>query len=106
MIPVPKVKRVDNRALIDALKRIVTWCEWCGVPKHRSPWPLDPHHIKTRGAGGGDTLDNLVILCRLHHEEAQTYKIHRAALIALTGPRQRDPFWQRVERGEEAACAH
>jgi hypothetical protein len=34
----------------------------------RNP-PSDPHHITTRGAGGGDTKENLVALCREHHNE-------------------------------------
>ncbi len=29
----------------------------------------DPHHLTTRGAGGRDSLDNLVPLCRTHHVE-------------------------------------
>ena len=36
---------------------------------------LDPHHIKTRGAGGGDTRSNLISLCRGHHDMAKTGKI-------------------------------
>lgn len=31
--------------------------------------PSDPHHITTRGAGGGDTYDNVMPLCRKHHTE-------------------------------------
>jgi len=98
MHPVPKVTRIENRTLIDELKRLVRYCEWCGVKALHTHWPLDPHHIKTRGAGGGDTLDNLVILCRPDHDAAQTYKIHRAALIAITGPRVNSPFWQAIAK--------
>lgn len=29
----------------------------------------DPHHVTSRGAGGGDTADNVMPLCRLHHDE-------------------------------------
>lgn len=29
--------------------------------------PVDPHHVKTRGAGGSDLL--AVPLCRVHHVE-------------------------------------
>ncbi len=28
-----------------------------------------PHHVKSRGAGGGDTADNLMPLCAEHHRE-------------------------------------
>jgi 5-methylcytosine-specific restriction endonuclease McrA len=31
--------------------------------------PCDPHHVKTRGSGGGDELSNLMPLCREHHIE-------------------------------------
>jgi predicted restriction endonuclease len=36
-------------------------CEICGFPKS------DPAHIRSVGAGGDDTGDNLLSLCRLHH---------------------------------------
>ena len=36
---------------------------------------LDPHHIKTRGSGGSDAKENLITLCRKHHNEAQERKI-------------------------------
>lgn len=42
----------------------------CAVCSH-SP-PSDPHHIKTRGAGGDDSLENLLSLCRPHHVEIHT----------------------------------
>ena len=28
-----------------------------------------PHHIRTRGAGGGDEAENLLALCTTHHTE-------------------------------------
>lgn len=31
--------------------------------------PSDPHHVTTRGAGGKNTPDNLMPLCRWHHIE-------------------------------------
>lgn len=38
---------------------------------HHECWgPIDPHHTKTRGAGGGD--DTLVPLCRGHHDLVHT----------------------------------
>jgi len=39
-------------------------CMVCG-----SRPPNDPHHLRTRGASGGDELENLVALCRKHHVE-------------------------------------
>lgn len=40
-------------------------CEWPGCT-YRGP--CDPAHIKTRGSGGDDTDENLVSLCRPHHD--------------------------------------
>lgn len=34
---------------------------------------LDPHHILRRSQGGQDTLDNLVTLCRAHHDWVHAY---------------------------------
>lgn len=30
--------------------------------------PCDPHHIHRRSQGGQDTPENLVVLCRAHHD--------------------------------------
>lgn len=38
-------------------------CSACGS------WPSDAHHVTTKGAGGGDTGDNVMPLCRTHHTE-------------------------------------
>jgi hypothetical protein len=43
-------------------------CAACGA----SP-PNDPHHIKTKGSGGGDEPFNLISLCRRHHIEWHHY---------------------------------
>lgn len=37
-------------------------CSACGA------WPTEVHHITSRGAGGDDTVDNCIALCRLHHQ--------------------------------------
>lgn len=39
----------------------------------------EPHHIKTRGSGGGDEESNILYLCRLHHIEA--HKIGQVKFI-------------------------
>ncbi len=41
---------------------------------------IDPHHIKTRGSGGDDTLENLICLCRRHHNMAHHGLITRGKL--------------------------
>ena len=41
---------------------------------------LDPHHIKPRGSGGADTAENVITLCRFHHNRAQENSIRRGEL--------------------------
>lgn len=52
---------VDNEAMQEARERP---CAVCGARA-----PSDPHHLKSRGSGGGDEPDNLLSLCRRHHTE-------------------------------------
>lgn len=40
----------------------------CEVPWCRTRGRLDPHHLVKRSQGGGETEDNIVLLCRAHHE--------------------------------------
>lgn len=44
---------------------------------------LDPHHIKNVGAGGPDTPENTITLCRRHHDDAQSKRIPRAECYAI-----------------------
>lgn len=58
--PVPKEKRIVNKKLLKDKKGV---CEICGkkgqTEKH--------HFLKTKGAGGNDTNENLIELCRMCH---------------------------------------
>lgn len=40
---------------------------------------VDLHHIKSRGAGGRDTVENLIPLCRKHHTMIHQYGLNRMA---------------------------
>lgn len=44
---------------------------------------LDPHHIKSVGSGGKDAVENLITLCRKHHDDAQENKIRRGKLRSI-----------------------
>lgn len=55
-----KKKRIVNKKLIEQIKKMN--CIACG-----SLPPVDADHITTRGAGGDDTEDNLMPLCRKCH---------------------------------------
>ena len=51
--------RIKNKAAMDAVTG--TNCLICFKPS-------DAAHIKSRGAGGDDAHDNLIPLCRWHHQ--------------------------------------
>lgn len=60
-----KKKRLKDRELLDRVKQET--CVAC------DGFPTDPAHVTSRGAGGGDTQNNVMALCRLHHiEQGQT----------------------------------
>ena len=59
---IEKPTRIVDKKLIKHVKSLP--CLVCNRPA-----PSDAHHIVTKGAGGHDTRDNLVPLCRGHHEE-------------------------------------
>ena len=40
----------------------------------------DAHHIQHKGAGGGDTKENLITLCRVHHNKVHNGNISREKL--------------------------
>lgn len=57
-----KRKRIVNRELLDyyhQLPCVVCHCYGTTVA----------HHIKTKGAGGDDSVENLIPLCTSHHQE-------------------------------------
>ena len=49
----PKHKRIVNRKMIQACRK--NRCEYCGAATN-----IEPHHINTRGSGGGDIKENLI----------------------------------------------
>ena len=62
----PNLPQAAYRALVTALEIVCDHrCEnpWC-----RSKAFLDPHHVVKRSQGGLDTPDNLVMLCRICHD--------------------------------------
>lgn len=50
-------------------------CKLCGT----SAW-TEVHHIVYRSQGGGEEPDNLITLCKLHHDAAHAGKIGRRYL--------------------------
>lgn len=52
--PLPKPTTYRSRQSIDAYLAEHPRCEWCGR------MGVEPHHLKSKGAGGGDEHDNLI----------------------------------------------
>lgn len=56
-----KKKRVDDASLLASVRQLS--CLACGKT------PCDAHHVTSRKAGGDDTFQNVMPLCRRHHQE-------------------------------------
>ncbi len=83
-VPVPKPQSRAADTLMRAEERTKTWrnvsravkmrdryiCRCCG--SHRQ---VDAHHLKFRSQGGGHTLENLLLLCRVCHAEIHAYRL-------------------------------
>lgn len=59
------------------------WCEYCGKPGY-----TEKHHIKTRGSGGRDMVQNLIRLCVECHEAAHLHNIDRLELVQIVAERE------------------
>lgn len=59
-----KKKRVVDEELLETVRGLPCLCCF-PVENYES----HAHHVTTRGAGGGDTWDNVMPLCRIHHNE-------------------------------------
>ena len=55
-----KHKRITSKKTIQEVRK--TYCEICGQRTN-----IEPHHINTRGSGGGDIKENLIQLCTQCH---------------------------------------
>lgn len=61
----PKLKRVRSEELLKHIRNLA--CAACGR------FLCDAAHIRSKGAGGGDVLSNLIPLCRPHHIEQHAH---------------------------------
>ena len=83
--PKPKpVARVKSREIIDyVLVKRDGVCMWGLSTGETCTAGLDPHHIKSKGSGGDDAVENLITLCRGHHNDAHSGKIRRGKLRSV-----------------------
>ena len=65
-----KTRRVSRRFAKHRCEPFTDWLKasWTCLICQRSP--VDPAHLKTRGSGGDD-LNNVVPLCRFHHDQQE-----------------------------------
>ncbi|MGB9859855.1 MAG: HNH endonuclease signature motif containing protein, partial [Moorellaceae bacterium] len=74
-------RRVENSKTIQAMTK--PYCELCGQQAYG-----EPHHIKTRGSGGGDIPENLIQLCWEHHVAVHSSHLSREDLVAVVAARE------------------
>ena len=80
--PYPKVKRIKKKKVINDKKHN---CEYCGK---KNCW-TNKHHIKSKGASGNDTEENLIELCANCHVKAHSGEISKKALINIIKNRRK-----------------
>jgi hypothetical protein len=87
----PKKLRFRNsKATAEARKRDgICLYGWALAVKNNDPCSpgLDGHHIETRGSGGDDVPENIITLCRKHHDNAPNVdpKVFQSILANLYG---------------------
>lgn len=80
--PYPKDKRIKNQRLINDKKHD---CEFCGKKKC---W-TNKHHVKSKGASGNDTEDNLIELCGECHRKVHDGIIKKQELLRIIKNRRK-----------------
>lgn len=80
-------KRFRSKKNIAEIKKLP--CLVCGLE------PSDPAHLRSRGAGGGDELWNLIPLCRPHHSEQHAIGL-KSFVEKYDLPISWDSGWPRV----------
>ncbi|WP_028987634.1 hypothetical protein [Thermicanus aegyptius] len=85
-------KRIQNRSVIQSIREEAEFrCEYVdpatGQRCEREA-PGEPHHIRTRGAGGSDIRENLIQLCGEHHRAYHDGHIDRHHLILAVAGRE------------------
>lgn len=86
MQAIPKYQRLRDPAAVQKCRERGQ-CEWPDCRSKASEKWMDPHHIETRGSGGPDTDENLIALCRYHHNLAHTGKLPKKILALIAAER-------------------
>ncbi len=80
--PYPKTKRIKNQKVINDKKHN---CEYCGK---RNCW-TNKHHVKSKGASGNDTEENLIELCGSCHRKVHDAIIKKQELLKIIKNRRK-----------------
>lgn len=87
-----KPERIRSRDNIESIREESEHaCEYIDpVTGERCNHPAEgePHHIRTRGAGGDDRRENLIHLCGWHHQLFHDGNLDRNELIAIVAKRE------------------
>jgi hypothetical protein len=85
-------KRINNKSVIDAIHNMSERkCEYVDPQigqRCNKPVLGEPHHIKSRGAGGDDIIENEIDLCGECHTKAHNGQIKRQTLIQIVAERE------------------
>lgn len=73
--------RIENKALLEwVVNERDKTCLYGFWHSNECRFGLDPHHIVKRSASGGDTAENVITLCRKHHDMAEANLIKAGEL--------------------------
>lgn len=104
MPPAPKPpSRVRAPSVLSAMHQLIHCCEYDTFP--RSHRMLEVHHIQSRGTGGSDHPNNLIMLCRHHHDEAGRKRLAPETLAAIARERAATPIGAELLRIFHAGLA-
>jgi 5-methylcytosine-specific restriction endonuclease McrA len=76
----PKIVRISDKSAIEQVRNREGVCMYGLATRETCSGGLDVHHIKSKGSGGGDTLENMITLCRKHHNMFHNGNIPRKRL--------------------------
>lgn len=77
-----KHKRIVNRKIINLMRS--NTCEYCGRQCN-----IEPHHVFSRGSGGGDIKENLIQLCSQCHINTHAGRMpNKEECISIIGKRE------------------
>ncbi|MDY7989808.1 hypothetical protein UY286_05200 [Paenibacillus polymyxa] len=92
MMTLTKPTRIRSREVIQQIRKESEHrCEYMdATTQERCNHPAEgePHHIRTRGAGGEDRRENLIHLCGWHHRLFHDGNLDRNELIQIVAKRE------------------